>query len=101
MPALKVVLAVRTGDLHHDPRMRHLLDDTARVTSVTIGDLDPGTVRKALQAVAAVLIAAPGPLRCTGIRAAPSSCCGGRQRLGHHGVHAGYRHTRRRCQLLP
>ena len=59
MPALKVVLAVRTVDLHEDPRMRHLLADTSRVTSVTIGDLDPDAVRKALQAAAVDTAAMP------------------------------------------
>jgi hypothetical protein len=39
--------------------MRHLLADTSRVTSVTIGDLDPDAVRKALQAAAVDTAAMP------------------------------------------
>lgn len=50
VPGLKVLLVVRTVDLEQDPRLRHLLSDSSRVTSLLIGDLDPGDVRNALQA---------------------------------------------------
>lgn len=50
VPSLKVLLVVRTVDLEQDPRLRHLLSDVSRVTSLTIGELDLEAVRNALQA---------------------------------------------------
>ena len=50
IPNLKILLVVRTVDLEQDPRLRNLRADTARATPLTIGDLDPEAVRRALQA---------------------------------------------------
>jgi hypothetical protein len=49
VPNLKVLLVVRTVDLEEDPRLRYLLSDTSRVTSLTIGELDGEAVCRALQ----------------------------------------------------
>lgn|GEM_PF-1180253 len=49
VPGLKVLLVVRTVDLEQDPRLRHLLSDRTRVTSLMIGELDLEAVRNALQ----------------------------------------------------
>jgi len=50
MPNVKVVLVVRTVDLHEDPRMRRLLADTDRVGRLAVCDLDPDKVRDTLAA---------------------------------------------------
>jgi hypothetical protein len=50
VPSMKVLLAVRTVDLEQDPRLRHLLSDRSRVTSVMIGELGLEAVRNTLQA---------------------------------------------------
>ncbi|HYQ68064.1 hypothetical protein [Actinophytocola sp.] len=47
-PAMKVLVVVRTVDLHNDPRMRSLLDDPSSAESVEIGELTPDAVRQAL-----------------------------------------------------
>ncbi len=50
IPGLKVLLVVRTVDLEQDPRLRHLLSDSSRVTSLMIGELGDEPVRNALLA---------------------------------------------------
>lgn len=49
-PNIRVALIVRKADLDHDPRMSALLEDTDRVASYSIGDLEPDQVRQCLQA---------------------------------------------------
>lgn len=45
---LRVVLAVRTVDLKEDPRLRQLVVDGGRASSLAVPDLEPARVRQAL-----------------------------------------------------
>ena len=49
-PGLRIVLVVRTVDVQEDPRLRALLSDTSRVSSLTVGELDTEAVRRVLLA---------------------------------------------------
>ncbi|MFB9907592.1 hypothetical protein [Allokutzneria oryzae] len=62
LPHLKVVLAVRTADLHADPRMGWLLADEERVGGYELGLLSPVALREALDRAGVNTMLAPSTL---------------------------------------